>query len=300
MDNKFVRRTKHLFSNPKRITSQIVRQYLSGIRNDKTYLSLLYFSSFWRFMNWKTPTTFNEKMTWLKLKNRKELYTTLADKFEVKKYVEDVIGKEYVVENYAVVDKWEDINFDELPEKFVMKCTHDSGGAFRCLNKETFVNGETKTKIENNLKTSTFKRTREWPYKDIKPRIIIDKFLDDHTGTELRDYKFWCFNGRPVYMYCTIKASNVFENFYDMDFNVVDIDHGFKRHVPEFEKPSQFEKMKELASKLSKDIPFVRVDFFEVDGKVYFGEFTFFDWGGLKPFKKNWDLKLGNLLKLPI
>lgn len=181
----------------------------------------------------------------------------------------------------------------------MIKCTHDSGGAFICRDKAKFDYEGVRKKVEHNLRTNYFLPNREWPYKNIKPRIIIDRYLDDHTGNELRDYKFWCFNGKPTYMYCTIKGKNIFENFYDMEFNPVNVDHGFPRHQPEFEKPANFELMKDLAATLSENIPFVRVDFFDVDGKVYFGEFTFFDWAGMRPFGGEWVLRLGNQIELP-
>ncbi len=223
----------------------------------------------------------------------------LADKYEVKKYVANLIGREYVVENYIVADKWDDIDFKTLPSQFVIKCTHDSGGAIVCRDKNTFNFGEARKKVEGNLGENWFYSGREWPYKNIKPRIIVDKYLDDHTGKELRDYKFWCFGGKPTFMYCTIKGEGIFENFYDMDFKPVGIDHGFPRHQPEFERPANFELMQKLATKLSEGIPFVRVDFFDVEGQVYFGEFTFYDWGGLRPFRGDWDKKLGDLIVLP-
>lgn len=267
---------------------------------DKLYLSLLYRVHFHKRLNWKKPKTFNEKLNWEKIYNRQDLYTTLADKYAVKKYVADCVGQEYVVENYGVFERWDDIDFSQMPNQFVIKGTHDSGGAFVCKDKATFDFEGVRKKVEHNLGRSFFYHLREWPYKNIKPRIIIDKFLDDHTGNELRDYKFWCFNGKPTFMYCTIKGDNVYENFYDMDFREIDINHDFPRHKPEFEKPSQFELMKELAAKLSKDIPFVRVDFFQVEEKVYFGEFTFYDWGGMRPFSDiKTDEMLGDLMVLP-
>ena len=168
-----------------------------------------------------------------------------------------------------------------------------------CRDEKTFDFEKTRKIIESNLTTNYFYHRREWPYKNIKPRIIIDRYLDDHTGQELRDYKWWCFNGVPQYMYLTIKGKNIYENFYDMDFKPVAIDHGYPRHQPEFEKPSQFDLMKTLAAKLSKGIPFVRIDFFQVEGEVYFGEFTFYDWGGIHPFRNpNMDRMLGDLIVL--
>lgn len=266
---------------------------------DKLYVKVLYKENMGNWPDLKNPKTFNEKLSWIKLYDRNPLYTKLADKYSVKEYVAQRIGSEYVVDNYCVANRWEDINFETLPCQFVIKCTHDSGGAFICRDKKSFDYDSVKKMIQHNLQCNYFYPGREWPYKNIKPRIIVDKYLDDHTGNELRDYKFWCFGGRPTYMYCTIKGDNVFENFYDMNFVPVAIDHGYPRHTPEFERPKNFELMEELASKLSKGIPFVRVDFFEVDGKVYFGEFTFFDWGGLRPFGGDWDVVLGELIALP-
>lgn len=265
---------------------------------DRKYLELLFPLRVGYQLNLNNPQTFNEKLSWLKLYNRKPILSQMADKYEVKRIVAEKIGSEYVVENYGVYEKWDEIDFNSLPAQFVIKCTHDSGGAHVCRDKALFDFSATKQKIERNLNRNYFYLKREWVYKDIKPRIIVDKFLDDHTGNELRDYKFWCFNGNPTYMYCTIKGKNIFENFYDMDFRVVEIDHGFPRHKPEFEKPLNFELMKSLARKLSEGIPFVRVDFFEVEGRVYFGEFTFYDWAGLRSFEGNWDEQLGKLISL--
>ena len=294
-----MRELSYFMSNPWEISQGLVRKLLSKIIvDDKKYLSILYRATFGKRMNWDNPSSFNEKMTWRKVFDRNPLYTKMVDKYAVKSYVAEIIGSEYVVQNYGVYDSWDDIDFNELPDKFVIKCTHDSGGAFICRDKRIFDYNKIRTIINRNLRLQNYTIAREWPYKDVPHRIIIDKLLDDHTGSELRDYKFWCFNGNPTYMYCTIKAKNIYENFYDMDYNPVMIDHGFPRHKPEFERPAEFEEMKHLAAKLSAGIPFVRVDFFDVDGKVYFGEFTFFDWGGTRRFCDDWDEKLGELLVL--
>ena len=258
-----------------------------------------YYLTFHEKLDLVNPQSFNEKMNWLKLYDRQDIYTMMADKYAVKAYVEKRIGKEYVVPNYGVYERWEDIDFNQLPDQFVIKGTHDSGGAFVCKDKKTFDFKNVERRIKHNLKINYFYPVREWPYKNIKPRIIVDQLLDDHSGHELRDYKFWCFNGKPTYMYITNKGKEIKENFYDMGFSPVAINHGFERTVPEYDKPAEFELMKSLATKLSAGIPFVRVDFFDVDGRVYFGEFTFFDWGGMRPFRDDWDLKLGSLLVLP-
>ena len=173
-------------------------------------------------------------MTWLKIYGRDNIYTVMADKFAVKNYVASIIGDKYVVRNLAVANSWSEIDFSNLPEKFVVKCTHDSGGAFVCRDKKHFDSKRVRKIIERNILTRNYNEAREWPYKNIKPRIIIDEYLDDKTGEVLRDYKFWCFNGSPLFMYCTTKSKVIFENFYDMDFNPVYIDYCFPRYIPEF------------------------------------------------------------------
>lgn len=284
--------------SPNRIAEYLFRTSCGRWLPTKLYLSILYRINIGQKLDWKSPKTFNEKLNWIKLYDRNNLYTKLADKYTVKSIVEERIGKKYVVENYGVWSSWDEIDFSSLPEKFVLKCTHDSGGAFICKDKKSFDFEGTRKRICKNLKRNPYYATREWPYKNIPSRIIADKLLENNHGKELMDYKFWCFNGVPTYMYCTIKANEVYENFYDMKFNPVMIDHGSPRHSPEFEKPECFDEMRLLASKLSKGIPFVRIDFFQVDGKVYFGEYTFFDWGGTAPFGGDWDIKLGSLINL--
>ena len=272
----------------------------AGLVPDKTYIKYVAKGKLGYSIDINHPKTFNEKLNWLKLYGRNPLYTKMADKYEAKKIVAERIGEQYVVKNLGYWRSFEEIDFDALPNQFVLKCTHDSSGAIICRDKNTFDKLSARRKINLSLKMNYFYACREWPYKNIPHRIIADELLNDHSGKELNDYKFWCFNGVPKYMYCTVKSNDVYENFYDMDFKPANIDHGFRRRAPEFAKPEAFELMKELAGKLSADIPFVRIDFFYVDGKVYFGEYTFFDWAGLQPFKTyQQDLELGKLIELP-
>lgn len=276
-------------------------EFVARLMTDEAYLKFIYKLRFHRELDLQNPQSFNEKMNWLKLYDRNPLYTQLADKYSVKQIVAEKIGAEYVVPNYGVWDKFDDIDFESLPNKFVLKATGDSSGANICADKTTFDQKKARKRLNHSMRTNYYYRTREWPYKDIKPQIIADMLLDEGTGHELRDYKFWCFNGNPKVMYFTNKGSYITENFYDMEFNpILDINHGFPRMQPEFEKPVCFDEMKTLATTLSKDIPFVRIDFFYVGGKVYFGEFTFYDWAGLYPFKTyDMDLRIGRWLKLP-
>lgn len=268
---------------------------------DKLYLSLLYRLRGGYRINFNNPQTFNEKLNWLKLYDRNPFYTQLADKYNAKLYVKKIIGENHVAKCFGVWDKADDIDFDKLPNQFVLKCTHDSGSQIICKDKLLLDIGKAKHNLNRRLKKEYYYKNREWPYKNIVPQIIAEEFLDDHNGgNEIRDYKFWCFNGVPKVVYLTNKGVDIYENFYDMSFNQLDINHGFRRNYPEFSEPKGFNKMKELAAKLSKNIPFVRIDFFEVNGEVYFAEFTFYDWGGMKPFTNyEWDLQLGQWISLP-
>lgn len=268
----------------------------SKIWPSKLYLKLLFILSGGDYaLDLDNPQTFNEHLNWNKLYDHNPLYHRLVDKYEVKGIVEDLIGKEYIVPCYGVWDNLNDIDYSSLPNKFVLKSTHDSSGAFVCQNKDHL----DLLAVRNHFKDfemGNYWPAREWAYKGVKPRILADQLLDDDSGHELTDYKFWCFNGEPKVMYITNKGEHVEENFYDMEFKPLMIDHGFPRSIPEYEKPNDFEKMKELARILSKDMSFVRVDFFDIKGKIYFGEFTFYDWGGYMPFANyEMDKHLGNL-----
>lgn len=297
---KKIKRIFHLlFTEPNVFIYNIITR-CSRVFPDKLYLKWIYKLKTGNKLNLNAPKSFNEKLNWLKLHNRKAVYSIMVDKFKVKSYVATIIGEEYVVPCYGAWDNYDDIDFSQLPNQFVLKTNHDSSGATLCTDKFAIDHNKLSKHFNKLLHRNYFFHLREWPYKDIKPLIIAEKLLVDNTSDRLRDYKFWCFNGKPTYMYCTVKGGDVFENFYDMNFCPINISHGFERHVPEFNKPTQFEKMKELATQLSQNIPFVRIDFFEVDGRLYFGEFTFYDWGGMKPFTDmNMDLQLGELILLP-
>ncbi len=281
--------------------NRIIR-YSSMFLSERKYAEFQFKHRVGYQLNLENPRTFNEKLNWLKFNYRKPIFTKMADKYEVKDIVKKSIGDNYVV---PLLGLWTDVNnidFEKLPYPCVLKATNDSSGAIICKSQDSINVTQIKKKLSISLKRNWFSQSGEWVYKDIVPRVIADKYLDDHSGHELTDYKFWCFNGKPRVMYCTNKAKDIYENFYDMDFQPLDISHGYKRRVPEFEKPEKFELMKSLCEKLldGLDLPFVRIDFFYVIGQVFFGEFTFYDWGGMKPFTNiDWDYKLGEWLVLP-
>lgn len=271
---------------------------------DKLYLRIVYRGYMRRKLNLKNPKTYNEKLQWLKLYDHNPMYTTLVDKYTVKEIVGNIIGNEYIIPSIGVWNSFDEIDFDSLPDSFVLKCTHDSGGVIICKDKQYFDYEYSKAKLNSSLKRNYFWDGREWPYKNVKPRIIAEPYVEDSVSHDLKDYKFFCFNGIPKYMFiATDRQSDVEEtkfDFYDMEFNHLDIKNGHPNSEKSISRPKKFELMKSLASKLSKGIPQVRVDFYETDGRIFFGEMTFFHWGGMVPFvPEKWDLIWGNEIFLP-
>ena len=267
--------------------------------NDQTYLKIRYKIRFGKELNFNNPTTFNEKLNWLKLYDRNPIYTMMADKYWVKQYVAKQIGSQYVVPCYGHWKCYSDIDFSKLPEKCFLKSNQDSGGGVLYDRSNPDFHTIKERFSKKRLSRNWFYPLREWGYKHIEPCILAEEYLDEGTGHEVHDYKFWCFNGKPTYMYITNKGKIIKENFYDMNFCPVEINHGFERTIPEYEKPKNFDKMIEFAKILSEDIPFVRIDFFDVKGNLYFGEFTFYDWGAFRPFSsEDIDTQLGKLIDL--
>ena len=285
-------------------SSKILKKikYAMRIIPDRAYIQMYYFAHFKKFCNLKNPKTYNEKLNWLKLHDKNPIYTRIVDKFEAKEYVKDIIGDQYIIPTLGVWDNFDDIDFDELPQQFVLKCTHDSEGLVIVKDKDKLDKEMAKNKIESALKQNFFYIVREWPYKNVKPRIIAEKYMEDHIDGELRDYKFFCFDGEPKAMFvASDRASdNVKFDYFDLNFNHLDIKQKYPHAEQPLRKPVTFEKMIELSKVLSKGFPHVRVDFYEVDGQLYFGELTFYHFSGFMPFEPNkWDKIFGDWIKLP-
>ena len=294
---------KNLFSLRKWIGYFLTKPIAKKI-SDKSYLKLEFYANMGRCLNLNSPQTFNEKLQWLKLYDRKPEYTTMVDKYEVKKLVADLIGEEYIIPTLGVWDSFDEIDFDALPDQFVLKCTHDSGGLAICRSKSTFDKNTAKIKIERAMKRDYFSVHREWPYKNVKPRIIAEKYMQDKGNLDLQDYKFYCFNGEPKFLYVSKGLSNHATariNFVSLDWEKMP----FRRtDYAEFDelppKPKNFDLMIEFAKKLSANIPFLRVDFYDINDKLYFGELTFFPGAGLTALTPTeWDSKLGEWIDLP-
>lgn len=276
---------------------------LGSLFPDKLYLKLMFRCKMGYWMNFNNPKTFSEKLQWLKLYDRNPLYTTLVDKYAVKKWVAEKIGKEYVIQTLGVWENFNEIDLEKLPNQFVLKCTHDSGGLVICKNQKYLDVVSSSKKINNSLNRNYYYTWREWPYKNVKPRIIAEQYMEDESG-ELRDYKFFCFDGIVKVLFIASDRQNKDEetkfDFFDRDFNHLPFSNGHPNACISPQKPRMFEKMVELAEILSKGIPHVRVDFYEVGSQIFFGEMTFFHWSGFVPFKpKSWDYKFGEWLHLP-
>ena len=285
-------------------SSKILKKikYAMRIIPDRAYIQMYYFAHFKKFCNLKNPKTYNEKLNWLKLHDKNPIYTRIVDKFEAKEYVKNIIGDQYIIPTLGVWDNFDDIDFDKLPQQFVLKCTHDSEGLVIVKDKDKLDKEMAKNKIESALKQNFFYIGREWPYKNVKPRIIAEKYMEDHIDGELRDYKFFCFDGEPKAMFvASDRASdNVKFDYFDLNFNHLDNKQKYPHAEQPLRKPVTFEKMIELSKVLSKGFPHVRVDFYEVDGQLYFGELTFYHFSGFMPFEPNkWDKIFGDWIKLP-
>jgi hypothetical protein len=228
----------------------------------------------------------------------------LVDKYEVRKYIKERFGGENLVKCYGIYDNWNDIDFSILPNQFVVKCTHDSGSVYICKDKRTFEYDKCKERILTGLSRNAFYLAREWPYKNVKPRIIIEEYIHDERIDDLIDYKFLCFNGEPRRMYTVSHRTDkdgAKEDFFDLSWNHLSIRHYYDNSIVPPTKPKNFERMIECAKILSKGLPHVRVDFFEANGKMYFGEMTFFDSGGKCPFTpESVDYEMGEWITLPL
>lgn len=272
--------------------------------NDKNYYRLQYFVIIGRFPNIDNPILFTEKLQWLKLYDHNPVYTKIVDKYEVKNIISKIIGDKYLIPTLGVWNSPEEIDIDSLPNQFVLKTTFGGGGdgIVICRDKSRLNIDETIKKLKKSFNTDPYIRAREWPYKNVPRRIIAEQYMEDDSG-ELRDYKFYCFNGVPKVM---LVASNRFTNhnfnYFDMDFNVLPITSamGAQSDV-KMERPEGFEEMKEVATKLSRNFAHVRVDLYSSGGKVLFGELTLYDSSGYDDLNSNeWNKRFGDWITLPL
>lgn len=296
---------KGYIRNPYRIFVSLSNHRLLNWLPDKLYLRLMYHGEIGKKLNLDNPTTYNEKIQWLKLYDRRQEYVTMVDKLNVRDYIKDKIGEDYLI---PLLGKWEtpeSIDFDSLPTQFVLKCNHDSGSVLVCKDKLNFDIEEARKKLSFHLKKGTFCFGREWPYKCVKPCIIAEQYMEDEKTHELRDYKFFAFDGIVKAVFIATDRQNIKKttsfDFFDMEFNHLDIINGHPMADKPIEKPNNFNEMVSLAEKLSKGMPHLRVDFYEVNGRTYFGELTLYHHSGFTKFEpEKWDDIFGSWITLPV
>lgn len=293
---------KKYFQKPSIIGVSLLTHF-GGWIPDKSYLKLMYFFKMNRKLNLDSPQRFTEKLQWLKLYDHNPKYPALVDKYEVKSYIAQLIGEGYLIPTLGVWNNTDEIDWEGLPDRFVLKSTNGGGGTgvVICKNKSTLNIQQANSTLEKSMKSNLYTRLREWPYKDIPPRIIAEEYMEDENG-ELRDYKFYCFNGEPKVM---LIASDRFSahnfNYYDMDFNQLPIHSavGGKSEM-EFKRPALFEEMIDLSRKLCRGFAHVRVDLYSVNNRIYFGELTLYDSSGYDNLSSDKeDLRWGTWLQLP-
>ena len=284
-----------------------IRTYISGFiaraLPDKLYLSIKYRVHMGYWMDWRNPKTYNEKLQWLKVFYRRRDFSIMVDKAAAKDYVANKIGRDYIIPTIAIYNSVDEIDFDKLPEKFVLKCTHDSGGLVVCSDKKILNKSAAMKKMASALKKSYVVQNREYPYAFVPKRIIAEQFMEEPEYGELRDFKFYCFDGVPQYLLVASGRQKKQKRFdyFDMKWNHWPVyDEGCPNNDVMPEKPKNFEKMIEIAKVLSEGIPHVRVDLYNIDGKIYFGELTFFDGSGINIYvPREYDSIFGKYLKLP-
>lgn len=292
-----------LIFRPKHFVAALLYRF-GGCLSDKLYLKWIYYLECGHKLDLVNPQRYNEKLQWLKLYYRDPLWTLMVDKYAVKELVNERVGCEYVVPCLGVWNRAEEIEWDKLPNQFVLKTNHDSGnnGVFIVKDKSKVDIAKLTKRIKKSLRTDTSKAGREWPYREVKRCVFAEQYLEDATG-ELRDYKFFCFDGRVKYLFIATERQSSGEvkfNYFDADFDDIGLVQQHPMSNKEIEKPKTFEEMIELASKLSKGLPEVRVDLYEVDGHIYFGEYTFFHHGGMVSFHPDkWDYIFGDNIQLP-
>lgn len=292
------------FKKPRTAMLLVINKF-AKLFSDETLIKLQYRIMMGKKLDIKNPKTYNEKLQWLKLYNKCDEYTKMVDKYAVKEYVASIIGSDYIIPTLGVWNDADEIDWDTLPNQFVLKTTHGGGncGVVICKNKSKADIPSIVRRLNKSMKQDLFVTSREWPYKYVPRRIIAEPYMEDLKTQELRDYKFFCFDGVVSALFIGSERQRREEpyfDFYDSDFNMLPIKQGHPNSDIKPEKPSCFEEMKRIASKLSEGIPHVRVDLYEVNGHIYFGELTFFHFGGIVPFEpEEWDYWFGKNIKLP-
>jgi hypothetical protein len=265
---------------------------------DVLYIKLFYRLGMKQKLNFENPSTYTQKIQWLKLHNTDAQFSMLVDKYAVKNYIKQIIGEQYVIPLLGVWNNYDEIDFNALPDQFVLKTNHDSGTVIVCTDKSKLNHDSARKKLNKALSVNYFYKSREYPYKNIKPRIIAEEYIHDSDQGELTDYKIFCFHGEPYYLQITSNNGvHKYMNYFDTKFQPIHLSTGLPVNPHGIEEPENIDKMLEIARLLSKNIIHVRVDMYNIGGKIYFGEYTFHNSGGIIKFNPQyWDEVWGNLI----
>lgn len=297
------RKYNTVVKNPRCLIHKFCAGKMFGLLPDKAALRLLYFGVFGEKLDLKAPKTFNAKLQWLKLYDRNEIYTTMVDKIAAKHYIAQILGEKYVIPLYGTWDHFDEIDFDRLPGQFVLKCNHDSGNVVICSDKATFNRGKARSILESALRKNTFVKSREWPYKNIKPRILAEKLLrPDADSSDVPDYKLMVFGGKVRCLFvCTNRftGNGLNVTFFDRDWSILP----FERHYPKdplpIPRPGKLDEMIEVAERIAQNLIFCRVDLYCAENRLFFGEITLYPGGGFEEFEPaEYDRILGDWIEL--
>lgn len=296
-----IRKILYYLKNPKKVPGMLMDHFRFSFLTDRAYINLMFYLGYHRFPDLDNPITFNEKIQWFKLNDRNPNYTKLVDKYEVKQIVAELIGDKYIIPTLGVWDRFEDINFDDLPDQFVLKCTHDSGGIELVQSKSLMNLNSIRKHLNREMKRNYYWFGREWAYKDIQPRIIAEKYIGSEDYFVPDDYKIFCFNGEPKLIHVDFdRFGNHRRNLYDTDWKFIHATIKYPNdpnHI--IKKPENLRKMLDIARILSKDYRHVRVDLYNLDGQIYFGELTFYHGSGMEVFTpEEFGIEMGSWIKL--
>lgn len=285
-----------------KITQKNLIKSAKFLLSDSLFIKIKYYLSFNQLPKLSEPKLFTEKLQWLKLNDRNMLYTICADKIEAKKYVKSIIGDKYLIPTEKVLNALEELTLTSIPlHPSILKTSHDSGGAIILTDPAKIDLDNIKKRLNQKLSRNFYYEHREWEYKNIVPRIIIEPLLKDNSGNQLlNDYKIHCFHGKPHFIQTIFdRQEGVKEDWFDVEWNPLDMWY-FSSMKRKPVKPSNLKEMLHVAEKLSKEFPYVRIDLYEIDGKTLFGEFTFRPYGGFMKWNDpKWDKCLGELIELP-
>lgn len=291
-----------LLKTPEKMIAPLGQRGFFDWMSDEAFLKLRFRAAMGYKLDLKNPRTYNEKLQWLKLYDRNPLYPQIVDKYRVKEYVASKIGEQYIIPTLGVYDSYEEIDFDNLPRQFVLKCTHDSGSIYICRDKSHLDKERAERVLKRGLKKDPTRFAREWPYSQVPRRIIAEQYMEDESHQELKDYKIFTFSGKAALIEVDYGRFTYHKrNLYSLDWEYIPASITYPtdpEHV--IPRPEKLELMIELAETLAQKLPHVRVDFYSIGSRIYFGEMTLYHGGGFEKFEpEDWQFKLGDLLVLP-